>query len=62
MKITPLNANVENAKMKAYSVELSNGKAFTFLSEVCSNVEEVEAAILERWPQYNEQGDNYDNK
>lgn len=62
MKITPLNANVKNAKMKAYSVKLSNGKAFTFLSEVCLNVKEVEAAILERWPQYNEQGDNYDNK
>lgn len=57
MKITPLNAKVENAKMKAYSVELSNGKAFTFLSEVCFTKKQVYEAMLERWPRLKQEGE-----
>ncbi len=57
MKITPLNADVDNAIMKAYSVELSNGKAFTFLSEVCFTKKQVYEAMLERWPSLKKEGE-----
>lgn len=57
MKIIPLNANVNNAKMKAYSVELSNGKVFTFLSEVCFTKKQVYEAMLERWPHLKQEGE-----
>ncbi len=52
IKITALNSDVPNAKIRAFGVLLPTGKGFTCICRGDHTVKEVNDLLLAKWPEF----------